>query len=275
MAVLAVLAVFALALHLCPAPIPGNEIRVHFIDVGQADAILIQSAANAVLIDAGDRKTPETLINYLRKARIKTLDYVIATHPHADHIGGMAAVIKQFKIKNVVMPDTFHTTTPFEKLIAAIEKKGLQITTPRPGDRLTAGIISLTVLAPTRKFEDMNDMSIVVRMTHGETAILFAGDATAASEREMRQSGRTLRADVLKAGHHGSRFSTTPAFLDAVKPSIVVVSCGKGNTYGHPHKEFLERVNQPKRNITLLRTDELGTIILKTNGQSVSRLERK
>jgi beta-lactamase superfamily II metal-dependent hydrolase len=270
--VAAILAVLALALGLCAAPLSSKEIRVHFINVGQADAILIQSATNAVLIDAGDRKTQDTVINYLREAGIKTLDYVIATHPHADHIGGMAAVIKLFRIKNVVMSDVFHTTATFDKLLTAIEKKGLKITMPNPGDKLTAGIINLTVLAPTRKFDDMNDMSIVVRMTHDETAILFAGDAEAASEREMLKSGRTLRADVLKAGHHGSRSSTTPAFLDAVNPSIVIVSCGRENSYKHPHPQFLATVGQPNRNITLLRTDEAGTIILKSDGQKISRL---
>jgi beta-lactamase superfamily II metal-dependent hydrolase len=170
------------------------------------------------------------------------------------------------------MPNVVHTTTTFEKLLAAIEKKGLKITMPKPGDKLTAGMIKLTVLAPLRKFDDMNDMSIVVRMTHGKTAILFTGDATAASEQEMLKSGRTLRADVLKAGHHGSRSSTTPAFLNAVKPSIVVVSCGRENAYKLPHPQFLATVGQPQRNITLLRTDELGTIILKTDGQKIYRL---
>ena len=271
----ATLAILALALHLCAAPLSPNEIRVHFLDVGQADAILIQSADNAVLIDGGDSKTQDTVINYLRNAGITTLDYVIATHPHADHIGGLAAVIRQFTVKDVIMPDTINESVSFKKMLTAISKKGLSFTTPKPGDTLTAGIIQLTVLAPAKWFKDVNNMSVVVRMVHGKTAVLFTGDAMAASEKEMLESGRTLRADVLKAGHHGSRSYTTPAFLDAVRPAVVVVSCGRGNSYKHPHREFLDLIAQPKRKITLLRTDAEGTIVLKTTGRKITRLKGK
>lgn len=253
-----------------PAAIAENEIRVHFIDLGQADGILVQSAKNAVLIDGGEYKTRETLVNYLKNAGVTTLDYVVATHPHSDHIGGLATVVDQFGIKNVLMPDAVHNSTTFEKLLEAVENKGLSVTVPNVGDNIGAGIIDFTVLAPGKDPKDLNNASIALRMPHGTTAFLFTGDAEGPSETEMIASKLNLRADVLKAGHHGSRTSSTAAFLDAVRPSTVVVTCGRDNSYGHPHKEFLERIAQPGRNIAILRTDESGTIVMSTDGKQIT-----
>ena len=252
------------------APIAPNEIRVQYIDVGQGDAILIQSAQNAVLIDGGDAKAQRTLLDYLRSAGIKDLDYVIATHPHADHISGLPKVIKQFGVKAVVMPDAAHSSGTFEKLLVAIEKKGLKITVPKVGDSFAAGIIKFTVLAPGKKFKDLNNMSIVVRMVYGETSFLFTGDAEDKSENQMLKTGLPLRSDVLKVGHHGSRTSTTDDFLDAVAPSVAVVSCGKDNTYNHPNKETLAKLAKPERKITLFRTDRDGTVVITTDGRKIT-----
>ncbi|MCL2183154.1 MAG: MBL fold metallo-hydrolase [Chitinispirillia bacterium] len=253
-----------------PAAIAANEVRVHFIDLGQADGILIQSAQNAVLIDGGEYKTRETLADYLKNAGVTALDYVVATHPHSDHIGGLATVVHRFGVKNVLMPDAVHNSATFEKLLEAIEKKGISITVPKVGDRITAGIIDFTVLAPGKNPKDLNNASIVLRMAHGTTAFLFTGDAEGPSETEMINTKLNLRADVLKAGHHGSRTSSTAAFLDAVRPSAIVVTCGRDNSYGHPHKEFLERISQPGRNIALLRTDESGTVTISTDGKEIT-----
>jgi len=242
-----------------------NEIRIHFIDLGQADGILLQSTKNAVLIDGGEHKTQNTLINYLQNTGITVLDYIVATHPHSDHIGGLAAVIQQFDVKNILMPDVTHTTATFQSFLTAIENKNIPVTIPAVGDKITTGVIGLTVLAPAQNFDNLNNASLVLRLTHGRTSFLFTGDAEVQSEIEMINSGLNLRSNVLKAGHHGSRTSTSFDFLDAVQPKIVVVTCGRKNSYGHPHREFLERINQPKRKITLLRTDEMGTIVMTAN----------
>jgi len=252
------------------APVAPNEIRVHYIDVGQGDAILIQSAQNAVLIDGGDAKAQQTLLDYLRLAGVKDLDYVIATHPHSDHIGGLPKVVKQFGVKGVIMPDAAHTSGTFEKLLTAIEKKGLKITVPKVGDAFAAGIIKFTVLSPGKKFKDLNNMSIVVRMVHGETSFLFTGDAEDKSENQMLKTRQPLRSDVLKVGHHGSRTSTTEDFLDAVSPSVAVISCGKDNTYNHPNKETLMKLGRPERKITLFRTDKDGSVIITTDGRKIT-----
>jgi len=252
------------------APIAQNEIRVHYIDVGQGDAILIQSAQNAVLIDGGDAKAQQTLLDYLRSAGVKDLDYVIATHPHSDHIGGLPKAVKQFGVKGVIMPDAMHTSGTFEKLLTAIEKKGLKITVPKVGDAFAAGIIKFTVLSPGKKFKDLNNMSIVIRMTHGETSFLFTGDAEDKSENQMLKTKQPLRSDVLKVGHHGSRTSTTEDFLDAVSPSVAVISCGKDNTYNHPNKETLMKLGKPERKIKLFRTDKDGSVIITTDGRKIT-----
>jgi beta-lactamase superfamily II metal-dependent hydrolase len=257
------------------SPLASNEIRVHYIDVGQGDATLIQSADNTVLIDGGDTKTQKKFINYLRSTGITSIDYVIATHPHTDHIGGLSQVVQQFAVKDVLMLDTIYKSPSFKQLIVAMEAKGLKYATPAVGDTFAAGIIKFTVLAPAKKFKDLNDMSIVIRMVYGETAFLFTGDAEGLSEREMLRGELPLRSNVLKAGHHGSGSSSTSEFLDAVSPSVVVISCGKKNVYGFPDEKVLKNVLKPERNITLFRTDEDGTVVISTDGQNITLPSKK
>lgn len=250
-------------------PLPeSEEIRVYFLDVGQGDAILIQSAENAVLIDGGEYTAQKALLSYLREAGVTTLDFVVATHPHSDHIGGLPEVIGAFTVNQVLMPDVTHNTESFEKLMDAIEEQNIPLTVATAGEVYTAGPIRLEVLAPSGGgYEDLNDYSLVMRMPYGGTAFMFTGDAGHLSEREMLDSDYDLRANVLKAGHHGSNTATGESFLTAVAPAAVVISCGKDNSYGHPHAGTLKKLAD--KGIPVYRTDESGSIIMGTDGNVI------
>jgi len=247
---------------------PGDgEIIVAFLDVGQGDSILIWSRDNAVLIDGGDTRQGDTVLGYLRRAEITRLDYVIATHPHSDHIGGLVPVLNRLEIGQVLMPDVVHTTETFERFLAVIENNNIPAATPEAGEWITAGIINLHVLAPLPGHRNLNDASIVVRLVHGDTSFLFTGDAEAPSEIAMVASGWELASDVLKIGHHGSRTSTSESFLDAVAPFAAVIQVGAANRFGHPHPYVMARLYE--REIMIFRTDEMGTILMATDGARV------
>ena len=248
--------------------IDEGEIIVSFIDVGQGDAVLIRSADNAVLIDGGEHRQRNVVLDYLRDAGVRRLDYVIATHPHSDHIGGLVTVLGRVEVGRVIMPDIEHNTETYLNFLAAIENNNIPVTFPEPGDRIRAGIINLTVLSPPQgHFTDLNNNSVSVRLVHGNTSFVFTGDAERAAEQWMVDSGANLSSDVLRVGHHGSRTSTIEAFLDAVDPVAAVIQVGENNRHGHPHREVMDRLES--RGIAIYRTDELGTIRMITNGQRI------
>ncbi|WBW97444.1 MBL fold metallo-hydrolase [Oceanirhabdus sp. W0125-5] len=245
-----------------------GKLKIHYIDVGQADAILIEQEGNNMLIDAGNNDDKEVLLSYLKNNGIKRLEYVIGTHPHEDHIGSLDAVIEEFEIGKVLMPKVTHTTKTFKDVVTQTKKKGLKFTTPKIGEVFELGEGKFTVLAPnSTEYKDMNDYSIVIRFEYKQRSFLFTGDAEAHSEEEIIHTGLELRSDVLKAGHHGSSSSSSIEFLKKVKPKYAIISCGKDNDYGHPHKEIIERFN--KQGIKMLRTDELGTIVCLSDGESI------
>ena len=249
-------------------PLSENEIRVHFIDVGQGDAILVQSIDHAVLIDAGPTAAGANVVAHIAHFGVDTLDYVVATHPHADHIGGLPAVLDRFEVRELWAPDVVHTTNTFERFLDAVERNGLEITPISAGATLSAGIIQMLAVAPNSSgHSNLNDYSIVLHMRHGETSFLFTGDAETFSENEMLAADWDLQSNVLNVGHHGSRTSSTDRFLDAVQPEAAVIQLAADNRYGHPHREVLDRFDE--RDILVLRTDELGSIIMTTDGVEI------
>ena len=259
-----------------PSPIPpsapqsgtGQGLTVHYIDVGQGDSILAGSDGHYMLIDAGENDQADTVVSYLKQAGVTSLDYVIGTHPHSDHIGGLDKVIDEFTVGKIILPPVEHTTRTFEDVLNAVSNKGLKITKPVPGSTYTLGSASFTIVAPVKDYgNDLNNWSVGIRLTYGSNSFLMCGDAESQAESDMLERGMPLKADVLKAGHHGSSTSTS-VFLKAVSPSYVVIQCGKDNSYGHPHKETMEKLE--KAGCQVLRTDEYGTITASSDGTQIT-----
>lgn len=251
-----------------------GDLKIHYIDVGQGDCILVQTKQNTLLIDAGENNQGKKVITYLEKLGIQKLDYVIGTHPHSDHIGGLDEVINRFEIGNVIMPKVVHTTKTYEDVLKAIQKKGLKIKSPRVGDQYKLGEATIDILGPKQsKYEDINDYSVVCKVTFGKNKFLFTGDAEALAEKEMLAQNLDLSADVLKVGHHGSRTSSSEGFLKKVNPKYAVIQLGKENDYGHPHRETLEKFKA--RHMVVYRTDLMGNIILTSDGSQINILNDK
>lgn len=253
-----------------------GDLKIHFIDVGQGDSTLIQTKEKNVLIDAGERGSEDTVIAYLEGQGVSRLDLVVATHMHSDHIGGMPPVLEAFEVDEILLSplpeDLTPTTKIYEKLLDTIEAQGMEVTESEPGMAYSLGNDTiLTVLGPvSEKQEDINNTSVVCRVTYGDTAFLFCGDAEKGSEEEMLERWKTsdLKADVLKLGHHGSRTSSSQKWLDAVKPEIAAALCGKGNDYGHPHEEVVKRLD--KMGVTLYRSDINGHIVIGSDGDKIA-----
>jgi competence protein ComEC len=240
--------------------------KVHFIDVGQGDSILVQlPGGQNLLVDAGTRDEGLKVNNYLKKAGVKRIEFLVATHPHEDHIGGMASVIRGFDTGRIYMPKITYTTKAYADLLGAVQAKGLKITAAGAGVEIidSAGL-SLLLLAPNSEaYEDMNNYSAVIKLTFGKIGFILAGDALAQSEKEMLAKGLALKADVLKVGHHSSYSSTSPAFLRAINPEYAVISAGAGNDYGYPHAATLRKLS----GIQVLRTDLDGSVVFTTDGE--------
>lgn len=243
-------------------------LEVHFIDVGQGDSILIKFNGEAMLIDAGEKKESQKVINFLKSKNVTRLKYVVATHPHSDHIGAMSDVLYAFEVENVIMPKVTSTSKTFENLVTAITDKNINVITPIKGDKYTLGDSTFTILSPLRdEYEDLNDYSVVIRLLYGKSSFLFTGDAEILVEDDIMDNFTNLSSTVLKVPHHGSNSSSSSKFLETINPQISVISVGKNNTYDHPKKDVLKRVTE--KSDYIYRTDENGDISLYTDGQTI------
>lgn len=247
----------------------SGQLKVHYIDVGQGDSILIQQGSENMLIDTGTNSSAKSLINYLEAQNIKKIDVLVLTHPHEDHIGGADVVIKEFDIGAIYMPKITSTTETFKDVISAISSKGLKIISPKPGDIIKLGDAVSTILGPiSSNDKDLNTYSIVLKLAFGNNKFLFTGDAEASTEKDMINKGYDLSADILKVGHHGSDTSTSQGFLDKVNPKYAIISVGKENNYGHPHLLTMDKLKI--KNIPVYRTDEKGTILVTSDGNNIT-----
>lgn len=253
------------------AEIPDGEIVVHFIDVGQGDAELIMTSdGKTVLIDSGTPESRTVLTGYLKEQGVKKIDYFVLTHPHADHIGGAAAVLDAFDVVNVIMTDAPTTTSTYKKVLQKIDEKDCGVIFAEAGKEYSLGEAKITILGPVSDYsDDLNNTSIVLRLTYGRTAFMFTGDAEKKAEQDMltKFPASYFRADLLKLGHHGSSNSTSDGWFFAVSPEYAVISCGRNNDYGHPHREILSLLK--KNGTTYFRTDTDGSIVMSSDGESV------
>ena len=260
-------------LYSAKRPAPAEDtLSVHFIDVGQGDSIYMHCGGTDILIDAGEREAGETVMQYLQQQGVRSLDYVIATHPHSDHIGGLAKVLEEIPAEHVLVSDIPEKQLPlsasYERFLEAVAQASLTLEIVTPGTRyqLDKGAV-LEILGPMgTDYESLNNYSLVARLTYGENSFLFTGDMEEQAEKELLQAQVLSPVDVLKVGHHGSSTSTRKKFLAAVSPRMAVIQCGD-NSYNHPHSNTVERLAGYTDKI--YRTDLQGTIVMESNGHSI------
>ena len=254
----------------------GDGLTVHFIDVGQGDSILLTCGGKAMLIDGGSERAGNTVVRYLQKQDVSRLDYLVSTHPHRDHAGGLAAVVRNFPIGTVFSPVTESDSPYFQELKAACDDAKLNITVPKADKRFSLGDAKVTVLGPRGKIEgteNVNNISLVLRVDYKDKSFLFTGDAEYEEETAILDAKCIVDVDVLKAGHHGSDYSTGSRLLHEASPDYCVISCGEGNDYGHPDEDLLSRLRDA--DVTVYRTDEQGTIICITDGKELRIVTEK
>lgn len=251
-----------------PVVINPDNLVIQYIDVGQGDCILISKNNEHVLIDAGNNEDGPLLVEYFKELGIKKFKYVIGTHAHEDHIGGIDNVINNFDLSHYYMPDVITTTKTFEDVLDALLVKNKALETPKIGDKFKLNDAVFEVLHVGNDKSDLNNTSIVLKLTYKNTTYLFMGDATDTVERKLINEGVDLDSDVLKVGHHGSQYSSTAAFLRKVTPSYAIIQVGKDNDYDHPKQITVDKLEKLKT-ITY-RNDIHGTIILTSDGDNIS-----
>lgn len=274
---LCVLSALTLALFICScarsqASLPaGNaeaKLTVHFIDVGQGDCTLLESDDEFVLIDAGERDYGNAVLRYIGNRGADELKYMIATHPHSDHIGGLRTVLNGVDTENFITVSCDCETYTWEKLLRAVDQNHVNYIEAEAGKTYSFGEASFTIMGPlSTDYESYNNLSVVTKVTCGDISFLITGDAERGSEYEMVDAGEDLSADVLRCGHHGSSDASSDKLLKVVNPAFAVASCGVYNDYGHPHIETVAKLKA--MGCPLLRTDQMGTIVAYTDGRSL------
>lgn len=252
----------------------SNNIIIHYIDIGQGDAILIQRRNSNILIDTGPEASKTKLANYLKKYKVKTIDALIITHPHEDHIGGATKVLNKFKVSNVYCPKVITTTPTYKEFINALKNKSIKLNYLKGGDTLDISSLELEILCPFKdQYDNLNDYSLVINISYGNYNLLFTGDMEKTEESEFMSYYKNWdkKKAVLKVPHHGSSTTCSDDFLSLTKPCISIISCGINNSYGHPHKATLARLK--KINSITLRTDLDGSIVLICDGYTVKKVE--
>ena len=249
--------------------------RAHFIDVGQGDCTFIELGnGQTILIDAGNPENGDDIVEYIRELQYSDIDYVVATHPHDDHIGGMAEVLQNFKVEKMYMPNAVHNSYTFENLIGVIEKENIDLNVAEKGvSILKSGPISIDIISSCGEEAELNNSSAVVRIVYGETSFLFMGDAEKEIEEQIINSGEDINIDVLKVGHHGSDSSSSEKFIDITSPGVAVISCGKDNMYGHPDNKVLSLLDENE--VKIYRTDEVGTIRVTADREKNITVDKK
>ena len=245
-----------------------EPLEVHYIDVGQGSATLLKSGSHAMLIDTGDSDQGTKIQLYLTKQGVENLDYLVLTHPDADHIGGAPVIITKFGIGQLFLSNYEKDNKTTQKVRDAMQYKGLTASDYQAGDTFALGNASFTILGPAKEYADSNNASIVIMVQNGNNRFLFTGDCEAEAEADLIASGADLSADVYLAGHHGSDTASSQAFMDAVSPTYAVISCGEGNSYGHPHAEVLNRFRS--MGIQVFRTDEQGSVVAESDGTGIT-----
>lgn len=266
---------------LIPRPqMPGEVITegrlaIYALDVGQGDSFLIITPERkSVLIDAGTSQSGDEIVSALAQRGVQGLDLAIATHPHADHIGAMKRVLDRFSVKNFLDSGQSHTSATYERMLKALKDEDIRFIIARRGQTFDLDSdIKLEVLSPSEPLIDdvrsggsvLNANSVIVRLSYGDFAMIFAGDAESETESQLIRQGTNLRAQILKIGHHGSRYATSSHFLEAIAPQVAIISCGAENKYGHPSQQVLDRLRE--KNVQIYRTDIQGVITITSDGK--------
>ncbi|ANZ94197.1 competence protein [Brochothrix thermosphacta] len=249
----------------------SSAVKVHIINVGQGDAILVQTGRENILIDGGNKGKGKTVIAYLKKHKVRTLNAVVSTHPDADHVGGLAAVIDEMNVKSVYAPRVTHTTIAYSNFLKAVKRNKLKIKVAKKGVTIPTAPhnVNMTFIAPVKDYHknDLNNWSAVLKLQHGKKQFLFTGDIETKAENDLVKAKSLNKVDVLKVSHHGAKEATTANFLAKTKPAYAAISVGGKNRYGHPTGPTLKRLS--KIGAKVYRTDKGGTIVFSSNGKKI------